>query len=160
MRVRFFPSARPEESMRPNILGADAIEWLGAHYKIILKHEETGGAMSVVDSVSPPNSGPPRHIHHDADETFVILTGDVLFWLEGGRVHPGTRPDHVRAPRKAAHVRVVSHAPARHLVILTPGGFEGFFAEMAAKYYRIPEDMPAIADCAARYQLSFTGPPL
>jgi len=64
-------------------------------------------------------------------------------------------------PRGKEHTfRVVSDTPCRHLVILTPGGFEGFFSEMAANAYRIPEDMPAIAECAARYRLSFTGPPL
>jgi quercetin dioxygenase-like cupin family protein len=146
--------------MRSNILGADAVEWLGVHYKTILKPEESGGAMSVVDSVSPPNSGPPRHIHHDADETFVILTGDAVFWLEGEEFTRGPGQT-MFVPRGKQHTfRIVSDSPARHLVILTPGGFEGFFFEMAAKYYRIPEDMPAIAECAARYQLSFTGPPL
>ncbi|VVT11846.1 cupin domain-containing protein [Hoeflea sp. EC-HK425] len=146
--------------MRPNILGAEAIEWLGVHYKTILRQEETGGTMSVVDSVSPPNSGPPRHIHHDADETFVILSGDILFWLEGDEFTRGPGQT-MFVPRGKQHTfRVVSDAPARHLVILTPGGFEGFFAEMADNNYRIPEDMPAIADCAARYQLSFTGPAL
>lgn len=146
--------------MRHNILGADAVEWLGVHYKTILGPEETGGAMSVVDSVSPPNSGPPRHIHHDADETFVILSGDVLFWLEGDQFTRGPGQT-MFVPRGKQHTfRVISDAPARHLVILTPGGFEGFFSEMAANHYRIPEDMPAIADCAARYRLSFTGPPL
>jgi quercetin dioxygenase-like cupin family protein len=146
--------------MRSNILGADAVEWLGVHYKTILKPEESGGAISVVDSVSPPNSGPPRHIHHDADETFVILTGDAVFWLEGEEFTRGPGQT-MFVPRGKQHTfRIVSDSPARHLVILTPGGFEGFFSEMAAKYYRIPEDMPAIAECAARYQLSFTGPPL
>lgn len=146
--------------MKSTILGTDAIEWLGVHYKTILAPEESGGAMSVVDSVSPPNSGPPRHVHHDADETFVILSGDVLFWLEGDEFTRGPGQT-IFVPRGKQHTfRIVSSAPARHLVILTPGGFEGFFSEMSAKNYRIPEDMPAIAECAARYQLSFTGPPL
>jgi len=143
-----------------NTLGADAIEWLGVYYKTILKTEESAGAMSVVDSVSPPGSGPPRHIHHDADETFVMLTGDALFWLEGEQFTRGPGQT-IFVPRGNEHTfRIVSDTPSRHLVILTPGGFEGFFAEMASSAYRIPEDMPAISDCAARYQLSFTGPPL
>lgn len=146
--------------MKTNILGTDAIEWLGVHYKTILKTGDTGGAISVVDSVSPPNSGPPRHIHHDADETFVMLTGDTLFWLEGAQFNRGPG-ETMFVPRGKEHTfRVLSDTPSRHLTILTPGGFEGFFREMAANNYRIPEDMPAIAECAGRYQLSFTGPPL
>lgn len=141
-------------------LGPGAVEWLDTHYRTTLTTAETGGAMSITDSVSPPNSGPPRHIHHDADETFVILTGDAEFWLAGERFirAPG---ETVFIPRGTEHTfRIVGNTPSRHLVILTPGGFEGFFAEMAAGQFRIPEDMPAINESAARYNLSFTGPPL
>lgn len=146
--------------MKDTILGPDAIEWLGVHYNTILTTEATNGTMSITDSVSPPGSGPPRHIHHDADETFVLLTGDSEFWLEGERFVRGPGQT-VFVPRGKEHTfRVVSDVPARHLVILTPGGFEGFFAEMAAGQFRIPEDMPKITDIASKHQLTFTGPPL
>lgn len=45
-------------------------------------------------------------------------------------------------------------------MILTPGGFEDFFAEMAAGEFSIPDDMPAILAAAGRHNLRFTGPPL
>jgi hypothetical protein len=62
-------------------------------------------------------------------------------------------------PRGVEHTfRVLSEA--RMLTILTPGGFEGFFAEMAAGAFRIPEDMPAVLESATRHHLTFTGPPL
>lgn len=143
-----------------SILGPDATEWLGVHYRTILSTADTGGAMSITDTVSPPGSGPPRHIHHDADETFVMLTGDTEFWLEGERFtrSPG---ETVFVPRGKEHTfHVISDIPSRHLVILTPGGFEGFFAEMSAGKFRIPEDMPAIEESGKRHHLSFTGPPL
>ena len=146
--------------MKDTILGPGAIEWLGVHYRTLLPTADSGGAMSITDSVSPPNSGPPRHIHHDADETFVLLTGDCEFWLEGERFTRGPG-ETVFVPRGKEHTfRVVSDNACRHLIILTPGGFEGFFAEMAAGQFRIPEDMPVIEQVAGRYQLSFTGPPL
>jgi hypothetical protein len=64
-------------------------------------------------------------------------------------------------PRGREHTfRVAGVSPARHLIILTPGGFEGFFADMAAGQFRIPEDMDAILESAARHDLRFTGPPL
>jgi hypothetical protein len=55
---------------------------------------------------------------------------------------------------------VLGSEPCRHLVILTPGGFEGFFADMAQGRFRIPEDMEQIGASAARHSLRFTGPPL
>ena len=149
-----------DKSPGTNATGLDAIEWLGVHYRTILASADTAGTLSVTDSVSPPGSGPPRHIHHDADETFVLLTGDTEFWLEGERFTRGPGQS-VFVPRGMEHTfQVVSDIPSRHFVILTPGGFEGFFAEMAAGKYRLPDDMPEIEKIAARYQLAFTGPPL
>lgn len=146
--------------MKDSILGPGHMEWLGTHYRTILDSQATDGAMSIVDSVSPPGSGPPRHIHHDADECFVVLSGDIEFWIEGTRFFRGPGETSF-VPRGRQHTfRVVSDVPSRHLVILTPGGFEGFFAEMSEGGYRIPEDMPAIAASARRYELEFTGPPL
>lgn len=43
---------------------------------------------------------------------------------------------------------------------MTKGETEAFFAKMAKGQYRIPEDMPKIAEIAAAHNLSFTGPPL
>jgi len=46
--------------MKDSILGPDAVEWLGVHYNTILATDATNGAMSITDSVSPPNSLVPR----------------------------------------------------------------------------------------------------
>ncbi len=146
--------------MKDSILGPDAVEWLGVHYNTILATDATNGAMSITDSVSPPNSGPPRHIHHDANETFVLLTGDVEFWVEGKRFMRGPGQTIFIERGKEHTFRIVSDIPARHLVILTPGGSEGFFSKMAAERLRIPEDMEEITNIAANYQLTFTGPRL
>lgn len=141
-------------------LGPGTIEWQGVYYKTILSTQDTDGSMSITDTVSPPASGPPRHIHHDADETFVMLSGDCEFWLEGVRLVRGPGQS-VFVPKGAEHTfRVMSETPSRHLVILTPGGFEGFFAEMAAGQFRIPGDMDLIKSCGSKYHLTFSGPPL
>ena len=137
-----------------------SVEWLGTKYKVLLPVEGSGGLLSVTDSLSPAQSGPPRHIHHNADETFVILTGQIGFWRDGKTqiCGPGTS---IFIPRGTPHTfLVLSDAPSRHLVVMTPGGFEGFFAEMAAGQFAIPEDMPKIGESAARFNLSFVGPPL
>lgn len=63
-----------------------ALDWLGTKYRTLLTRDASGGNVSVTDSVSPPQSGPPRHVHYDADETFVIITGEVGFWLNGQTV--------------------------------------------------------------------------
>ncbi|MDQ7078542.1 MAG: cupin domain-containing protein [Robiginitomaculum sp.] len=141
-------------------LGPGAIEWGGTFYRTILSTEATGNAMSIVDSVSPPDSGPPRHVHDDADEAFVILTGDCEFWIEGERFTRGPGQSAFIPHGKEHTFRIVSTIPCRHLVILTPGGLEGFFEEVAAGKYRIPDDMAKIDEIANRFHMKFTGPPL
>lgn len=146
--------------MKDMTLDAGPVEWLGVTYRTVLRPEDSGGAMSVADSVSPPESGPPRHVHHDADETFVLLTGEADFLLDG-RVVRRVAGESVFIPRgRERTFRVTAAGPCRHLVILTPGGFEGFFEAMAAGRCRIPEDMAEIEAIARRFHMTFTGPPL
>jgi quercetin dioxygenase-like cupin family protein len=136
----------------------EALEWLGTTYRTILSTAASGGAMSIVESHCPAHSGPPRHVHAREDETFVVLSGEVEFWLAGETVLRGAG-ETAFVPRGVEHTfRVLSEA--RMLTILTPGGFEGFFADMAAGAFRTPEDMPAVLESAARHHLTFTGPPL
>ena len=147
-------------AMQSTLTEAPTLFWLGVSYKTILSADASGGAMSIVRSVSRPGSGPPRHIHHEEDETFVILTGRCEFWLAGEESSIGSG-ETIFIPRGAEHTfQVCTPDDCEHLVILTPGGFEQFFVDMAKGQYRIPEDMEAINESAARHHLSFTGPPL
>ncbi len=137
-----------------------AIEWLGVTYRTILSAAKSGGAMSIVDTLSPLGSGPPRHIHHDAEETFIVVEGRIRLWVAGetSELGPG---EAVVVPRGTEHTfQVIGDGPCRKFVILTPGGFEEFFAEMAAGQFGIPEDMGAIVEAGKRHHLDFTGPPL
>ena len=143
----------------PNV-GADVLEWLGDAYKVILPTAGTGGFMSIIDCLALLGSSTPRHIHEREDETFVVLTGQCEFWLEGETFTRGPG-ETAFIPRGKNHaLRVIGHEPSRHLVILTPGGFEGFFADMAKGQFRIPEDMDKIGASAAVHGCQITGPPL
>ena len=134
--------------------------WQGTSYRTVLSAQESQGGICIVESVSPPGSGPPRHVHDDADESFVILSGQCEFWIGGARFARGPGQT-AFIPRGVEHTfRVLGDLPCRHYTILTPGGFEAFFVEMAAGQFRIPEDMALVAAAAARHHLRFTGPPL
>ena len=138
----------------------DSVVWNGSSYRTILTRVASQGAMSIVDSTTPSSEGPPRHIHHAEDEIIVVLTGEIEVWIEGEttRIGPGEAGF---IPRGKSHTfRVTSDTPSRHLVILTPGGFEQFFYAMADAECVIPDDMPQIESVAAEMNLTFTGPPL
>lgn len=136
-------------------------KWNGMDYEILLSPAE-GGVASIGAFVSQdaPGAGPPRHIHQDADETFYVLSGDVDFWVAGRTVSAGPG-SMLTVPRGTEHAfRIGGDQPARMLTLMTPGGFERFFAAVAAERLRIPEDLDRIAEIGHAYQLSFTGPPL
>lgn len=137
-----------------------SVQWLGATYRIMLTAEQTGSRIGMFESLDQPGYGPPRHIHNREDETFYIQSGEVEFWM-GGQTRLEGPGSVVFVPRGAEHTfRVVGDLPARMLTVMTPGGFESFFAEMARHHCRIPEDMDEIAAIGARFGLTFTGPPL
>jgi mannose-6-phosphate isomerase-like protein (cupin superfamily) len=146
--------------MHEELSGPGVIEWLSVRYKTILPSAETDGTMSIVDSLNPVGSGPPRHVHEQEDEAFAILTGEYEFWMEGQSIVKRAG-ESVFVRRGREHTfRVVGVQPSLHITIHTPGGFENFFAEMAQGGFRFPEDMEQIGAAAARYGLRFTGPPL
>ncbi|WP_210527244.1 cupin domain-containing protein [Rubellimicrobium arenae] len=141
-----------------SVADSDILDWNGTTYRTLVATAETGGRMCVVDSTSPALSGPPRHVHHREDECFVVLSGEMEFSVEGQSFRKGAG-EAAFIPRGAEHTfRALTES--RHLVILTPGGFEGFFAEMARHAYRIPDQMGPILESAGRHHLDFTGPPL
>lgn len=139
---------------------AETVLWNGVTYQLLLPAAQSGGTLSIFESADNPGYGPPRHIHHDADETFVVLAGAVDFLLDGVVSRVG-RGQTIFIPRGTEHGFCVrGDGAARMMTVMTPGGFEGFFREMATGNYRIPQDMGQIVPIAAAYHLEFTGPPL
>lgn len=101
-----------EDTMDSQMSLPGAIDWPDATDRTIPAKRKTGGTPSETGSGSPPASGPPRHIHHDADETLVLLTGKADFWLAGDRF---TRRAGHRRDRRAASTDVHRLSPGRRL---------------------------------------------
>jgi quercetin dioxygenase-like cupin family protein len=108
-------------------------EHMSFHPKVLLRSEESAGAVGVVESHVPPGwEGPPLH-HHPFDEGFYVLEGELTFQL-GEELRSATPGDFVFAPADAVHTFAnLSDAPARYLIVVTPGGFERYFERRAAK---------------------------
>jgi quercetin dioxygenase-like cupin family protein len=133
--------------------------WNGTSYRTLLSTADTDGAMSIIYGEAGPFSGPPAHVHDREDEIFIVLAGDITFEIDGTRFTRGPF-EAAFLPRGKAHSFRTGPNGARGLTVLTPGGFEGFFADMAGGNYRLPQDTGAIAAIAARYGSYFTGPGL
>jgi mannose-6-phosphate isomerase-like protein (cupin superfamily) len=92
--------------------------------------EDSGGGMTVLEEV-PPMVDTPLHVHSREDELFYIVEGEHVITLghEEFRLGPG---EAIFAPRGIPHAqRRVEPGVGRELVVLTPGGFEQFFRDLA-----------------------------
>jgi len=104
-----------------------------APINVILRGEQSGGQISVMDNVVGAGfPGPPLH-HHAFDETFYVIEGELTFQLED-ELFTRKAGELAFAPRDVPHTFAnLSGADARTLIICTPAGFERYFARMAAE---------------------------
>ena len=93
--------------------------------------ESTRGTLSLFEEL-PPMIDTPRHVHANEDELFYVLEGEHVIEVGGEehRVGPGGA---VFAPREVPHAqRRVVPGEGRLLIMTVPGGFDGFFRDLAA----------------------------
>lgn len=136
------------------------VQWNGMDYTILTDRETTPASIGAFISMDEPGSGPPRHIHHDSDESFYVLNGELEFWV-AGEISFASAGQFLTVPRGIEHCfRIIGDQPARMMTIMTPGGFEQFFVEVASENLSPPQDMARISEIGRKYNLEFTGPPL
>jgi quercetin dioxygenase-like cupin family protein len=125
---------------------------------------QTSGAFGLIEQLAPVGAGSPYHVHRAEDESFYILEGELEF-ISGDRRFSGGPGEYVFLPRDIPHgFRVIGASTARFLILIAPGGFEGFATEMGepASELRLPEpsapNMEKLAALAAKYRLEILGP--
>jgi quercetin dioxygenase-like cupin family protein len=137
-----------------------AFRFLGVPTMIRSATETTNGAYGLIESWSmPPGFGSPYHVHHQEDEAFYVVEGEMAFvcdgkWIKGG---PGT---YVFGPREIPHgFKVIGTGPARMLLLCSPGGFERFVLEQAQDLASppAPPDMAKMVALAAKYKIDILG---
>lgn len=139
--------------------GGQAVNVLGIPMFIRVHGRDTNGTLAVVESHDLPGGGPPPHIHHREDETFQILEGEYEFTIAGKtlRATPGTT---LFAPRDIPHTyRCAGTKPGKLMVLLTPAGFEDFFAAIGAMTPEQQQDIPNVMAVAEKFGLEFLPPP-
>jgi ketosteroid isomerase-like protein/quercetin dioxygenase-like cupin family protein len=119
--------------------------------------QTTNGAFGLVENLMPPAFASPYHTHHLEDEAFYVLEGEMAFVCDGHWTiaGPGT---YVFGPRNIPHgFKVLGDAPARMLLLCTPGGFDQFVVEMSEPT-PAPPDMAKLMAVAAKYRVDILGP--
>jgi mannose-6-phosphate isomerase-like protein (cupin superfamily) len=124
------------------------------------------GDHALIEMLTPPGDQPPLHVHHDDDEGFYVLEGELCLWAGSQRwtLGPG---QFVNAPAGVPHTyRVTSEERARYLVTSSTGGFARFVravGEPAPSRELPPADAPVdperLARIAAEHDITLLGPP-
>lgn len=153
----------PAETLRPfsNTAASPDFSFLGTPSATRATAESTGGAFYLAEHwAMPPGFGSPYHTHHDEDESFYVLEGEIAFIVDGAWQKAGAGT-FVFGPREIAHgFKVVGASPARMLLMTTPGRFEGFVRALAepAGAPPTPPDMGRMMAAAAQYHIDIHGP--
>ena len=111
--------------------------------------DTAGGPAFVVHDLVPRALGSPVHTHTREDEWSYVLDGEVGIEIAGSTTvaRPG---DLVLKPRGVPHAFWnAGDSPARFLEVITPGGFEDYFAALA----EVLPDLDRVMEVAARYGL-------
>ena len=93
---------------------------------------DTLGRLTVLEGrMAPQLAGPPAHVHSGHDETFVVIEGRMRF-RTGDTFSTAVPGETVFASRQLAHgFNNPFDDPARYIAILTPSGYENYFARVA-----------------------------
>lgn len=115
----------------------------------------TGGRVTfVLHPLAPRALGSPSHTHRHEDEWSFVLEGAVGVEL-GGRTSIAEPGDLVLKPRGVPHAFWnAGDEPARVLEVITPSGFEGYFAQLGELFATGPDvDMGLLSAIATEYGL-------
>jgi quercetin dioxygenase-like cupin family protein len=131
---------------------------------------DTGGRFAVLEQRCGPAGDPPRHVHANEDEAFYVLEGRVTATIGDDTPVTAGPGDFVFLPRGVPHSLHALTDEVRKLILLSPAGFEQFFAAIGRPAPGGeppgPADPPepaapdgaAIAATAARYGVTLLPP--
>jgi quercetin dioxygenase-like cupin family protein len=116
-----------------------------------VRAEHTNGVLSVIEETLPPRAFIPPHVHQN-DVWVYVLHGEIGV-LVGDAIATADSGQWALKPRDVQHAMWnPSTSPARILEVLTPGGSERWFEELA----RIPTgDQAAFDEACGRYGIEF-----
>lgn len=138
-------------------------QFLSFTARILGNGRETGG-LHVVELHLPLGESSPWHIHHEEDEWFHVIEGELEVIVGASRVRLGAG-SLAFGPRDVPHgFRVTSLVPARVVLITVDGRFSDFIAENSTPVLEgaAPDstkpDLAKLAASAARYGQEILGP--
>ncbi len=146
--------------------GLAAVWWKAGRVTVKVAGAETRDALAQIEVDDPRGGGTPLHVHHNEDESFYVLEGEVTFVIGGERIDAGAG-DFLFGPRDIPHAYVVRSERARILTTVSPAGVEQLFVSLGTPVTSAepPTDvvmppLPEMARLFAAHGCEILGPPL
>ena len=142
----------------------EALWFFGTLLLLKATADQTGGRFSLCEQRGRRGMATPLHRQPADDETFVVLEGELRFFL-GNRSQVVAGPGAtVHVPAGAPHAFAVTSEQARWLDLTTPNHEAFFRAAGEPAPARVlppdaPPDMAKVAAAAERFGVEILGPP-
>ena len=135
----------------------ERVQFGGLGVRFMIEGAQTGDNFALVEHpIEPRALAAPMHTHQHEDEYTYVLEGEIGFQI-GEEVRVARPGDLVFKPRGVPHAFWnAGDVLARGLEIISPAGFERYFAEIAALLppaHAGPPDERALGAVMARYGL-------
>ena len=126
----------------------------GLGYRLLARDEAAGAWSLGVHDLAPRTLGAPTHVHEHEDEHSYVLSGRLGAQV-GDRVVDAGPGDVVVKPRRVPHAFWnAGDEPVVFLEVISPAGFERYFADLAPLLAAGAPDPAAIGAVQQRYALT------
>jgi quercetin dioxygenase-like cupin family protein len=149
----------------PSGEGLANVWWKSGRMAVKAGGDETGHAFAQIENFDPRGTATPLHVHHNEDETFYVVEGEVTVIIGGERIDLGPG-DYLFAPRDIPHTTIVTSESARVITTISPAGLEELFVELGVPVTDAEElvdavlpPMPEVVRRFAAYGCEILGPP-
>ncbi len=142
--------------------------FLNTHVTVRISSRDGSDGISVLEHRASQGDSPPLHIHHNEDEIFHVIEGEVRYRV-GDQERLARAGETLLTPKGIPHTYRVESAEARMLTI-TKGEFENFVCAFGRPAERdglpdpsgppTPEQAEALARACRQFGIDLVGPPL
>ncbi|HYG89908.1 MAG TPA: cupin domain-containing protein [Azospirillum sp.] len=143
--------------------------FLDTHVTIRVSYTDGSGGVSVLEHQARHGDSPPLHVHHNEDEIFHIIDGEVRFRVGDDDLR-AVAGETLLAPKGIPHSYLVLSGQGARLLTITRGGFERLVRTLSRPAQRsglpdpsgppTPEQAEALAQACREHGIELVGPPL
>jgi quercetin dioxygenase-like cupin family protein len=136
----------------------------GALSRFPITGAHTGGSYAVLEDRAPRSEGIPLHRHPGDDEAFLVLEGEMTFFINGRDPFRATAGSVIFVTGETPHAFQVTSETAHYVIITTPR-HEQFYRAISAPATSAslplsePMDMEKIMSACEAYGVEILGPP-